>query len=929
MKRIFVYMTFCLFFSMNVFAVDIDDISYSLDIGTRSATVTGSTLANVVVPETILYNDVTYTVTTIGLHAFEGNEKIVSIKTGNTIKTLGEKAFFGATNLQKVDFGNSLETIEIVCFKQCTNLKYLVIPQSIKCIYSTLTFSDCGVTIICLKEGFNTTVPTQTIYPSSFFTFANSPTDYNGKVPEINYAFNGIGFGFQPTAVNLDALVATAGTHTSSLKFSISNTDMSFDVEIPYTYTINPITLTAQVKDASRQYGDANPQFTTTYSGFVNNEDASVVTSHGSYTTTATAKSDVGTYAIKQSGATAQNYVFEYEDGTLTVGKAPLIMTANNKIMAYGDKLPTLNASYEGLKNNETQPAWTTEPEFTTTATSASKVGTYPITINNADAKNYQLTVNNGTLTIEKAELTVSADSKSRKYGDENPEFTLTYTGLKNSETVPEWEKEPTVETTADVKSPVGTYDISVKDAVAVNYAITAVDGKLTINKAALQVTPKDATREYGEENPQFELLYTGLKNNETVPEWTTDPVITTQATATSTVGDYAIQVASAVAKNYALQFGIGKLTVTKAPLEVAIQNYTRKYGEANPAFEMTYMGLKNGETSPAWTTAPTITTEATTSSGVGVYSITATGGVLKNYEMAEIAQGTLTITPASLVVKAQNASRLYFEDNPEFTFTCVGLVGDDTEAVLTTQPTISTTAMKNSNVGTYPIEISGAESVNYSISYEKGTLSVNKRNLTVSTKNYTREYNEENPKFELTYSGFVNGEDASVLLVKPKATTEAKADTDVGVYDIIIKNGVAENYDFTYIGGKLTIEKAYQTLTWNQNLSGIKKYEQIELLATATSGLEITYTIEGEPIGSIVKIGKKQYLDCTSEGEAVIIAIQNGNNNYWQTTKIYKSVIAGPYEPVYTLKGDVNGDGVVSITDAVAVVNIILNGGE
>ena len=182
---------------------------------------------------------------------------------------------------------------------------------------------------------------------------------------------------------------------------------MSFDVKIPYTYTINPITLTAKVNDATRLYGDPDPQFTSTYTGFVNDEDASVILSHGSYEPTASIKSGVGVYAIKQSGAQAQNYVFNYEDGILTVNKAPLTMTANDKSMSYGSNVPTLDAKYEGLKNNEAEPSWNTMPEFSTTGNETSKVGTYPISISNADAKNYELSIREGVLTIEKAELTV------------------------------------------------------------------------------------------------------------------------------------------------------------------------------------------------------------------------------------------------------------------------------------------------------------------------------------------------------------------------------------------------------------------------------------------------------------------------------------------------------------------------------------------
>lgn len=930
--------------SLSTFAITIDGIEYSLNISNRTASVAGSSLENVIVPETIDCDGITYNVTSISSTAFRDNTTIKTFKSssikeinGNTnyygqfspygafaaasnleevylenVETIGYAAFYKAVNLKKIYVGNSLKTIGTFAFSNCFSLKYIVIPSSISSVVlgdavnafygGNASFNYCPQLIIiclkegfiCAKEGFGATLVPQTIYPSSFFTFSDNTYGYNGRSPEVTYSFNGIGNGFQPTMVDTSNLPATAGNHTEYLHCTFANDDMSFNANIPYTYTINPAKLTANVKDASRLYGNNNPQFSSEYSGFVNNENASVVTSNGSYTTTATEKSDVGTYAIKQSGATAQNYVFEYEDGTLTVNKAPLTMTANDKTMTYGNSIPVFDISYEGLKNNETQPTWVTKPALSSTVTPTSNVGTYPITISNADAKNYDLTIHNGTLTVEKAELTAKVENKSRLYGDANPEFTLTYTGLKHNETVPAWEQEPTFETTATTQSNVGNYPVSLKNAVAVNYNITPVEGTLTVNKAPLKVTPKDCTRKYGEQNPQFELNYEGLKNSENQPEWTEEPVITTNATTGSSVGEYAITVKSAEARNYTLEKGSGTLTVTKAPVTIKLLDATRKYGTANPNFEMSYTGLIDGETTPAWTTYPTITTTAKEKSDVGDYAITAEGGELKNYEFDGITPGILSVTPASLVVRAQNASKSYFEENPMLSYLCTGFVQGDNTDLFTVKPQLSTTATLQSPVGIYIIEVGGGEIKNYQVSYVKGQLTVDKRTLTVSTNDYTRAYGEENPEFELTYKGFVNNEDENVLMAKPKASTVADKNTDTGVYDITIANGVAENYAFNYVGGKLTIEKAYQTLTWDQNLTGINLYDQVELTAKASSGLEVQYTLEPNSVCSLVKIGRKQYLDCFAEGEAVLIAQQEGNNNYWQTTKMYKSVKIG-----------------------------------
>ena len=853
--------------------------------------------------------EVNLTCPKIGPSAFQKCSNLQKVILSD-VRIIENHAFFSCSNLKFVDLGNSLTRLWYQAFANCSKLPYIVIPSTCNEFYSD-EFSGCSrlQSIIYLGDqdgqwGSNANV----YHAKEWGTWSQSEFDYQSTAPQPSFTYNEGVAGFQVSGYELSALEKNAGTYTTTVPVTFANDDMSFTVDAPYTYTIKPATLTAKAKDASRPYGDANPAFSATYSGFVDGEDASVLTSHGTFSTTATTKSDVGTYPIKQTGATAQNYVFEYEDGTLTVNEAPLTMTANDKTMTYGGSVPALDARYEGLKNNETAPVWTTQPQLTTTATPESKAAQYPITISNAVAKNYDVTCHNGTLTVEKAPLTAKVDNKSRLYGDANPAFTLSYTGLKNGETVPEWSQQPSFETEATEQSNVGSYPVSLKNAVAVNYEITPKDGTLTVNKAPLTATPKDYTRKYGDENPEFELVYAGLRNSENQPEWTQAPVVTTSATKGSSVGEYAIELKSGEARNYTIEKGTGRLTITKAPLTIKLQDATRKYGMTNPNFTMAYTGLVNDETEPAWTTYPAVSTTAQEKSDVGDYPITAIGGVLKNYEAEGIAPGVLTVTPASLVVKAQSASRLYFEENPTLRCDYEGFVSGDGPSLFTTSPVLTTTATLLSPVGIYPIEVGGAAIKNYELSYERGQLEVQKRTLTASTGKYTRAYGEENPEFTISYKGFVNDEDESVLMAKPKAITDADQYTDTGVYDIKIANGVAENYAFTYVNGYLTIEKAYQTLSWEQDLGRVMQYEQVELKAEASSGLDVSYQIEGEGVCSLMKIGKKQYLDCYGEGEAVIIATQEGNKNYWQTPKVYKTIKVVSLAGIDTLAAELDG---------------------
>src|SRR5204863_5895176 len=125
-----------------------------------------------------------------------------------------------------------------------------------------------------------------------------------------------------------------------------------------------------------------------------------------SVTTTATAASPVGTYAITASGQTSANYTISYLAGTLTVTKASLTGTADDKTKTYGAGNPTLTVSYAGFVNGDTAASLSGTLSVTTTATAASAVGSYPLTASGQTSGNYTISYVAGTLTVTKASLT-------------------------------------------------------------------------------------------------------------------------------------------------------------------------------------------------------------------------------------------------------------------------------------------------------------------------------------------------------------------------------------------------------------------------------------------------------------------------------------------------------------------------------------------
>ena len=334
-------------------------------------------------------------------------------------------------------------------------------------------------------------------------------------------------------------------------------------------------------------------------------------------------------------------------------------------------------------------------------------VGKYTFT---ADAGTYE---DRFQLLIKVAEepVKITATSYTIAYGDDLPTFDYSSEGapLKGI---------PVVTCDATKASPAGTYDVVVTKGSVTNIRATYINGTLTITKAPLKIKASNYTRKQGEDNPEFTLEYEGFKNNETKDVLTKLPTVSTTATKESPVDDYTVTVSGAEAQNYEISYVNGTLKVTDADaVVVTAKDYTRVYGEANPTFEYTTSGAE-------LVGIPEITCEATATSPVGTYDIIIKKGSVTNYNDSYF-KGKLTITKAPLKIKATTYTRKQGENNPEFTLEYDGFKNNETKDVLTKQPTVSTTATKESPVGDYTVTVSGAEAQNYEITYENGKLTV------------------------------------------------------------------------------------------------------------------------------------------------------------------------------------------------------------
>lgn len=488
---------------------------------------------DIVIPATVNFNNRTFSVTSVEYSAFgQGHDdrydtendnhgcKITSISLPNTILKIDEYAFNNCRLLTEIKIPDSVETIGDDAFSY-SMLNSIIIPESVTSIgknafyESSISSAIIGKSVNSIgSEAFANCKSLMEIFCTSIIkpngltskTYSGSHSALEIYVPSIqnygfgkeyisfpirNYTYSGVPSNIE-WSNNLKAYKCeiaetecktqiNAGSYTQNLKATYSN-GVDFTVEIPYSYTINKAPMSLTVHDIQREYGDINPSFTCEISGFVNNETEQTIGATPSFECEATQLSNVGSYRILAS-LDAPNYDISYKYGTLSIIKAPISLGIVNSIKTYGDNNPNFEFTYNGLKNGENNITWKSRPQISTAADKYSKVGEYAVDVTGGEATNYNVTsYSPGVLSITKRNLTAKANDCEKLYGEENPEFKISYIGFVNNENQSVFTKNPIAECNATKDSNAGKYTISVTGGDAENYNFLYQDGQLTIN---------------------------------------------------------------------------------------------------------------------------------------------------------------------------------------------------------------------------------------------------------------------------------------------------------------------------------------------------------------------------------------------------------------------------------------------------------------
>jgi len=312
---------------------------------------------------------------------------------------------------------------------------------------------------------------------------------------------------------------------------------------------------------------------------------------------------------------------------------------------------------------------------------------------------------------------------------------------------------------------------------------------------------------------------YEGFVNGDTPAELDTPVSITSEATLSSPVASYPINVSSGSDLNYNITFNSGTLTIRQATTAATLTS------SPNPALQ--------GQEATFTCTVSAISPSIAIPSGIVRFSV---DGVV--YGAASLVNGIATLSTSELSPGVHSVIADYL-GTPNFVRTATSL---QPEQIINTRPVIAWPTPADIIYGTAlgPNELNASSSVpgTYVYNPPAGTIlaaganqvlavtftpsdpihqpmttnmliNVLKKALTITALDTNTVYGAALPAFSAAYSGFVNGDTAAALDTPVVFATPATTNSKVGTYSIELSGATATNYTITFVNGMLTIAPA------------------------------------------------------------------------------------------------------------------------
>lgn len=374
----------------------------------------------------------------------------------------------------------------------------------------------------------------------------------------------------------------------------------------------------------------------------------------------------------------------------------------------------------------------------------------------------------------------------------------------------------------------------------------------VVIRPKNIHIAPNSVTKVYGENHPTFTSIISAVEYREISGGGTeiilhTDNVFGYDDTA-ATLGPieylfpdsggisdwkrapartYEINVSVAPHRNYAVTFGEAEYIITKRDIVIMADSQSKEYGQPDPAFTFTTAavmgndksGLIQGDSFSGYL----LRSNASTSNGVGSYDILLGSLRNDNYNITYVSS-RLTIVPRKLIITAKNYTKIYGETLPIFEVTPSSERETPfayTDSILSLGGSLSFVCVDNegnavssaTGVGTYTIMPQGYVSSNYDIEYRSGTITINRRKVSVTADEKQKIYGTAGDP-ALTYvastvvgdirSGLYASDTLNGVLIRESGENASTYTINQGT----LTNENNANYDIIYTSNVFTITK-------------------------------------------------------------------------------------------------------------------------
>ena len=586
----------------------------------------------------------------------------------------------------------------------------------------------------------------------------------------------------------------------------------------------------------------------------------------------------------------------------MTISQKEVTVTAKDTVIGFGEAATNNGVIYDGFVGGDTAESLHLSPTYTyqdasgVAYTPGSRAGTYQILPGGLNADNYSFTYEPGTLTVGAKALTadmftVASDTQTYDGTAKTPSVT----GADGNKTLAE-NTDFTVEYENNINAGENTAIIKITPGTNGNYS-GSVELKFTILPKEVTIEADAAQSEYNK--PIASLTY--QITDGTILEADKDSLDIQAVTSVKkgyAVGTYtdAVTISYKKSGNYQITTVPADYKVTDSSLTVTAEGYTGVYdGKEHGVkviaktgqlltFATVYYGTSTVDAmnyQDASTTSPVF-------KDVGAHTVYYYA-VCDNYEPV---QGSVeaVITKAPLTVTAGNAEMTYGDD-PSLALSLLSnddlsydgfASGDTAENAFSEESNVSFTTdyVQYEAVGAYRITAAGLNSVNYTITYQPGTLTVNPKPVTFTWQEQrTFTYNGYEQGITATVVGTENEDVVSVRAYEiDEDTNTLNSAKNVGTYTAVVaglSGAAAGNYSFDSAGS-----------TARQSWS-ISQATNDWVIAPAISG----WTQGGTPNAPVAaaKYGEVTYTYCNEENGTYTADVPTTAGTYYM-----KAAVAG-----------------------------------